>query len=481
MSPPGRPKGEYRSAQHEGSPVSPPGRPKGEYRSAQHESGPVNSIRRRLLVWLLAGLSAATAAGAWAVYLRAREEARDLFDYQLRLLASTFPDAGGGTGIAPPPGVPGSEDIMIVQIWDRSGARLYLSRPGARPPQRAEIGFSTVRTPTGDWRVYTALVGENVIQISQSTAVREELAAGMALRTMLPLALLVPVLILLILVTVARGLEPLEAVAAAVRRRSADALEPLPESALPDEVRSLVVALNGLLARLGLSLNAQRALIADAAHELRTPLTALRLQIQLAERAPDDAERAAALARLKGGVERATRLVEQLLALARSEPDALATTMEPVALAALAREQVADLAPVAAAKGVDLGLAGADDVVATGDVGALEVLLVNLIDNAIRYTPAGGTVDVAVARVDGAPALIVEDNGPGIPPEARERVFDRFVRLESTEATGSGLGLAIVRQIADRHRASITLGEGRDGRGLRVIVRFPTEAGLSAP
>ncbi|MEP7083827.1 MAG: ATP-binding protein [Betaproteobacteria bacterium] len=433
----------------------------------------MTSIRQRLLIWLLLGLSAATVLGAWSVYVRARAEARELFDYQMQLMAGSFPDEGFGSASRGSDD-PGSGDVVVVQIWDRTGARLYLSRPGARPPQRTEIGFSDIRTPAGDWRVYGALVGNNVIQISQPMRVREELAAGMALRTMLPLVILLPILIGIIWVTIGRGLKPVNDVAAAVAARSADALDPLPDRDLPREVRPLVAALNGLLQRLGRSLDVQREFVADAAHELRTPLTALRLQIQLAERAPNDAERAAAFERLKGGTERATRLVEQLLALARSDPEAAERKLVIVDLAAIARDTVAEQAPIAQAKRVDLGVSSAEQVSVHGDPESLRVLLGNLVDNALRYTPADGTVDVSVAAAaNGGAALSVADDGPGIPLEDRERVFDRFYRRASNDATGSGLGLAIVRQIAQRHGATVILDDGMRGRGLKVTVRFP--------
>lgn len=435
----------------------------------------MNSIRQRLALWLLIGLSAATALGAWGVYVRARAEARDLFDYQMQLMAASFPDEGFGAA-SRSPGEAESGDVVVVQIWDRTGTRLYLSRPGARPPTRTEIGFSDIKTSNGEWRVFGALVGNNVIQISQPMSVREELAAGMAWRTMLPLLILLPLLIGVIWVTIGRSLKPVNDLAAAVAARSADALDPLPDAHLPQEVRPLVDALNGLLARLGRSLDVQREFVADAAHELRTPLTALRLQIQLAERAESAAERAAALDRLRGGAERATRLVEQLLAMARSDPEAVERPFADVELTAIARDTVAELAPLAAARGLDLGVSALTPVNVRGDADSLRVLLGNLVDNAIRYTPAGGTVDVAVTSNAGSmelASLAVTDDGPGIPAEDRDRVFDRFYRRDSTDSTGSGLGLAIVRRIAERHGATVQLGDGMNGRGLRVIVRFP--------
>jgi two-component system OmpR family sensor kinase len=418
----------------------------------------------------------------------ARAEARELFDYQMKLMVAAFPRDGFAGSAAQPSSDAFPSDVVVVQVWDRSGTRVYLSRPAASPPQRAEAGFSTVRTRDGDWRVYTALAGNHVIQVSQPTSVRERLAAGIALRTMLPLAALLPILIVLMWVAIGRALQPIEAVAAATSRRSAEALDPLPETGLPSEIRPLVEALNGLLARLGHSIGMQRAFIADAAHELRTPLTALHLQIQLAERATGDAERAAAIQRLKGGTERATRLVEQLLALARSEPDAAERPSGAVDLTLLARDVVAELAPIAEARNVDLGVsagaASADrpTVAVTGDAGALSILLSNLVDNAVRYTQPGGTIDVSTRiGAGGRPELAVVDNGPGIAADERERVFDRFYRGAANETTGSGLGLAIVREIAARHGAEVVLGDGTGGRGLSVTVRFPAPAAAGVP
>jgi len=431
----------------------------------------MKSIRRQLLLWLLVGLTVATAAGAFAVYVRARAEARELSDYQLQVMAAAFPNNGFGPATAPAHDESNIGDVVVVQIWDQNGGRLYLSSPES-PPQSAEIGFSTVTTPQGSWRIYSTVIGNNVVQVSQPMSMREKLAADLALRTILPLLLLLPVLAAMIWVTVGRGLRPLDEVAFAVGKRSADALEPLPESSLPQEVQPLIAALNDLLARLGRSLGLQRSFIADAAHELRTPLTAVSLQLQVAERASTEAERAAAFSKLKGGIERATRLVEQLLTLARSEPAAVEQPFTMVSLTEVARQVVAERASIAEARRLDLGLSGNTPLQILGDAEALRVMLGNLVDNAINYTPPGGTVDVEPAVDRGQACLIVTDTGPGIPAEERERVFDRFYRRAAAGESGSGLGLAIVRKIAQQHGARIELGAGGGGRGLKVTVRF---------
>ena len=447
----------------------------------------MRSIRKQLLVWLLAGLLLGVAVAAVGTYLRARQEANALFDHQLQEMVASLTDAPFAAAPTGASGNGAADDALVVQIWDRNGMQLYLSQPQRVLPQHAQLGFTNLRTESGEWRVFSALTGSQVVQVAQPMRARRELAASMALRTIVPLLAVLPALGLLIWFIIARGLEPLERVAAAVGRRSPTQLEPLAERGLPGEVQPLVRALNGLLERLGEALAVQRTFIADAAHELRTPLTAVHLQAQLAERAATEAERRKALADLKSGLERATRLSEQLLTLARTEPgvDAPERPEALIDLTALAREVIAELAPLAAEKAVDLGLSEGGKAVVRGDAEALRTLLSNLIDNAVRYTASNGRVDITAQAEGDRVALAVRDNGPGIAPAERARVFDRFYRGQSASTPqaaqrastrGSGLGLAIVKRIADRHGAEIALGEGLEGKGLGVTVRFPPAA-----
>ena len=440
----------------------------------------MSSIRRELLFWLLLVLLVAVAAAAIGTYLRARVEANALFDHQLQAMAASLTDAP----FAPVEGIGSGAGELIVQIWDRNGVRLYISQPRSALPQNARLGFTDVHTGQGDWRVFSTLAGNTVVQVAQPMHARGELAASMALRTIVPLLVMLPLLAVTIWLVVDKGFRPLERVAAAVARRSPSALEPLPERGLPAEVTPLVAALNALLERLREALSAQRTFIADAAHELRTPLTAVHLQAQLAERAATAEERRAALADLKAGLERATRLSEQLLALAREEPGVAEKPFAPVDLSSVARDAIEGFAPVAAAKAIDLGLADSSPQsparLVSGDADALSTLVSNLIDNAVRYTPPHGRVDVAVAAEPGAVVLTVRDTGSGVPEAERARVFDRFYRGERAQVAvrGSGLGLAIVKRIAERHGATISLGPGVDGRGLGVTVRFAGEGGV---
>jgi two-component system OmpR family sensor kinase len=217
---------------------------------------------------------------------------------------------------------------------------------------------------------------------------------------------------------------------------------------------------------------AQRGFIADAAHELRTPLTAVQLQLELARSATSPEEREAAFEDLQRGVSRAIHLVSQLLTLARQEPEVTERRLQPTDLAEIAQLVVAEQTPLAVARQVDVGVSDSVESVIQGDPDALRVMLGNLVDNAIRYSPTGGRVDVSVTNSKGQALLAIQDTGPGIPVADRERVFDRFFRGHESDVPGSGLGLAIVKSIADRHHATIGLDSGPGGRGLLVSVSF---------
>jgi two-component system OmpR family sensor kinase len=438
----------------------------------------MNSIRRTLLVWLLAGLAAIALATSGVTYLAARREAGELLDLQLKQLAySTRIDdllRGRRPGFDAPR-VPHANGIteLVTQIWDRDGVLVYWTQPGMGLPIPATEGYSTVRHDGRDWRVYTLVQGTHALQVAQAQDEREAIATQTALRTLVPFLALIPFFGVLIWVGVGRGLEPLDAMSRAVAKRRPDALAPLPARELPEELKPLGASLNGLLARLAEALTAQRRFTADAAHELRTPLAALKLQLDLARRAAQPAEFAAALDDLEAGVARTSHVVEQLMTLARVEPEAMAQKRTACDLVAMAKDAIVARAALAADKAIERGLARAAPALGPGDPASLAILLSNLVDNALRYTPRGGRIDVAVDRDAGGATLSVSDTGPGIPVAERARVFDRFYRGEVHEEAGSGLGLSIVKRIADAHGATITLDAPAEGSGLVVRVHFP--------
>jgi two-component system OmpR family sensor kinase len=441
----------------------------------------MDSIRRTLLVWLLVGLLAIGLLASGATYVAARREAGDLLDLQLKQLAYstriddlirgrrpdfTARDMPHGSGITE----------LVTQIWDRNGVLVYWSEPGMGLPIPDTEGYSTVHHEGRDWRVYTMVEGTHALQVAQAQDQRDAIATQTAMRTLVPFVAFLPLFALLIWVGVGRGLAPLRTMSEAVGKRRPDAMAPLNERGLPDELKPLVHSLNELLARLDAALGAQRRFTADAAHELRTPLAALKLQLDMARRAVDATDREAAYADLDAGVRRASHLVDQLLTLARIEPEAMESRTVDCDLTDLAKEAIVARHAVAADKGVDLGLARATPAQVHGDPAALAILMSNLLDNALRYTPRGGRVDVAVDATDDATVFSVSDTGPGIAPQDRERVFDRFYRGEAAPEAGSGLGLSIVKRIAGAHQARIELDTPPGGTGLVVRVRFPRVA-----
>jgi len=434
----------------------------------------MSSMRTRLLVTLLAVVLACAAIGAAVTYTNVLEQTEEIFDYQLQQMALSLRNQGY---ISASEAAALADDQLdfVVQIWSLDGRQIYLSRPTVVLPPQAVLGYSDVQVGGNTWRLFTTVTRDRAIQVAQPLAVRSRLAAKAALRATVPILALAPLLALTIWWTVGATLRRLQVVAEDVRRRDVDALDPIPEEALPREVGPLVHAFNTLLERLRRASVAQRAFVSDAAHELRSPLTALRLQLQLLQRAPDDAQKKSALDALGGGIDRAQHLVEQLLALARSEPGAKGAPFAAVDLSESARLAVADVVPLAESKHTDLELEAVDGTQLDGDASALRVLVRNLVDNAVRYTPANGRVRASLVRDGARPVLTIDDSGPGIPREERGRVFDRFYRGAGREEGGSGLGLAIVRRITEQHRASIDLSDSPLG-GLRVRVVFPGNA-----
>jgi two-component system OmpR family sensor kinase/two-component system sensor histidine kinase QseC len=429
----------------------------------------VSSIRVRLLVSLLALLLVAAAAMGAVTYRNVLAETEALFDYQLQQMALSLRDQGE-IGPAQADTLADEQLDVVVQIWTVDGRSIYASRKHPSLPERALLGLATLSVDGRAWRTYSVATRQRVIQVAQPIDIRQRLAARAAWRSVLPLLLMTPLAAVAIWWLAARTLAPLSRLAGEVQSRDARSLAPVRVAGLPDEAAPLAVALNALLDRLRQSLDAQRAFVADAAHELRSPLTALKLQLGLLRRAGDAAERDAAGAALAAGIERASRLVEQLLALARSEPGAPAAA-ERVDLGEVARAAVVDTLSFATTRGVSLELDAPRPVFASGDAVGFALLARNLVDNAARYSPPGSLVVVRTGEDEGRPLLQVDDAGPGIPLAERERVFDRFYRRADRGETGSGLGLAIVRSIAAAHGASVELGESPLG-GLRVSVRF---------
>lgn len=433
----------------------------------------MNSIRRRLLVWQTSALLVTGLLVSVITYLLAWDAFNRIRDYGLEQIAYSV--VRHGVEYDNDAEVRNDRGQFVSQIWAADGSLLYSSLDDIGPPPQRP-GLNVIEWGGSEWRVFSLKEGGLTIQVATTSASRARRFAAIAPWLLVPLAVLIVVLGLLIRAAVVRALAPLQQVRDEIGQRDASSLHALDNRGMPDELAPLVATLNELLARLDGALVAQRRFLADAAHELRTPLAAVKLQAQIARRAQGEGEREAALAQLENGVDRAAHLVAQLLRMARLEPSARQAVFAPVALDALARQVVTDFSAQAEARDLDLGLAASVPLTLSGQADSLRMMLGNLVDNAIRYTPPGGRIDVAL-RAEGASALVsVADSGPGIPAPERERVFDRFHRLAGADIPGSGLGLSIAAQVVALHQGAIELRD-TPGGGLTVCVSLPLPQG----
>jgi signal transduction histidine kinase len=440
----------------------------------------MRSIARHLLAWTLGALIVGSLLIVGASYLATLEEMNEVFDDNLRQVAMAVashqrPDDGDALTRGELPALPSLYDQRgdfnyVTLAWSPDGRLRYLSDPAVSLPFSSAEGLARVTSGAEQWHVYTIVLPGGVVQAAQRTSARKALAGEAASPLLSTALLLVLLTAVLLAAALRRGLRPLDVAAADVARRSEASLEPIDEAGVPREIHPLIRAINGLMRRLSRAFSAQRRFVADAAHELRSPVTALKLQLQLLERARDEAARTQAVMALKAGVERAQRLIEQLLDLSRLEPDA-PLRRGPVDLAEIARSTVAHRSAEADSRNIDLGAEAPEGPVVAGDRAELAMLLDNLVGNALRH--AATRIDVQAGRLDGQPALLVIDDGPGIPEAERELVFDRFHRgADSAGMVGSGLGLAIVRAVAERHGAIVSLHTAPGGRGLEARVLF---------
>lgn len=454
------------------------------------------SIRRRLLLTLLSITVTVWSVTILSSYYDTRHEIGELFDAQLAQAARTLLSVAGheleeleGSTLeqahvhfhSPTPLQTEShayEHKLAYQLWKQPENVLLLRSFNAPegPLNLHRVGYSTREIGDEQWRVFSLLdeVSGFQIQVGQALAIRDELTDHIARRIGGPAIIALPLLALLIFIGIGRSLRPLQRLTEALAHRAPNNLEAIDLNNVPDEIHPLITALNRLLERLGHAFENDRRFTADAAHELRTPLAAMKTQAQVALRSKDPVARESAIGKMLEGVDRATRLVEQLLTLARVDPETGLAKSGQVDLQRLAEGAIADHEPQARAKGITLQLHAATAHTVAGHRESLCILLRNLLDNAIRYTPEGGDVQIRLDKKAERISLCVADSGPGIPAKDRERIFGRFIRLAGQETNGSGLGLSIVQRIAELHQAQIRLDESALG-GLEVCVRFPAE------
>jgi two-component system, OmpR family, sensor kinase len=436
----------------------------------------IKSLRARLFIGLTAIILLTGVVGGAFAYLWAFDEAIEMQDSILTQIAN-FAQNGSFRGDQSLRGIDAEADVDVEELGTTPSdsvedRKLWTLRDGLHTVSRHGRSIRGVLRTRSDGSRFAVV---------QRTSIRDEIAGDMALRTILPIAALIPCLLLVTAMVIAGSLRPMVRLAADLDARRPDDIIRLPSAGTPSELHPFIVSINGLLERVRLLVDQQRRFIADAAHELRTPIAALSLQaenldpVELPEAARDR------VVTLKEGMQRTKHLLEQLLALARQEADPSADA-PVVPLDRVAKEVVADMFPDAVRKGIDLGFETAEPIEIKAQPVMITTLIRNLIDNAVRFTPPGGRVDVGVYREGGHDIIQVEDTGPGIPSEDLDRIFEPFFRGKRTPDDGTGLGLSIVKRIVDRLGGTIALENISNfgSTGLRATIRFPNKPGVGA-
>lgn len=435
------------------------------------------SIKRFLLFYITLAILVIYGLISYASYWVSKEELNELYDANLQQVASAIAaqhlaiedvthlynnnQVGADLKIK-------SEEELYVRVLAKDGVALYVSHPEAKVPFPSVTGLYTQRYQKNQWRFFAIKVNQETIQVAQSLELRKKTIRDTAVNLMLSQLLFIPVLVILIFCAIKKALSPLVMLTAEIQHRDSLDLKPFVYDKVPTEIKPLVHSLNIFMGKVSTMVGVLKRFTSDAAHELRTPITALRLQLSLVEQAKSKIERELAIQNLKAGIVRSEKLVSQLLTLARLEPNNHIREVKPFNLLALVKESIQNLLPLAQDKSIDLGLSTSDEVVIIGVSHEIKVLIDNIFDNAIRYTPSHGKVDISVSADTDSILLEVNDTGPGIATDDFDRVFERFYRGENKGTSGSGLGLSIVKEIAAQHRARVEISNLHKGLSFKV-------------
>lgn len=439
------------------------------------------SLRRRLQALLVVSVAGVWMGVALTTYFDARRELNALLDAHLAQSAQLLiAQTGHELMEVDTPNLgeifPYGQEV-IFQVWSREHALILRAREAPLTPLSAvETGFADADSAQRHWRVYSGWNREHtvLIQVAEDRITRERLAARIALNAVFPLLVGLPLLAVLISWIVTRATRPLALLGHEVGARRPSTLLPIKGDGIPEEAVPLVERLNDLFGRARRSLEAERSFTANAAHELRNPLAALRVQAEVAEASPDPGVSRAALRHVMTACDHLTRIVQRLLLLARIEEQTPA--FSTCNLSEVAKRSLSDLAPDAISKGTDLTLEAPEPVVVQGNGDLLEILIRNLVDNAVRHAGSNVDVQVGVHVSDRTAVLTVTDNGGGVEPTTRANLGQRFYRPLESRGTGSGLGLSLVHRIAEIHRGSVEYLDVESGQGLQVKVALPLAA-----
>ncbi|MEZ2329521.1 sensor histidine kinase [Mesorhizobium sp. RCC_202] len=449
----------------------------------------INSLRLQLLAWVVLPLVGLATINLWTSHRNALATADLVTDRMLmgsaRAIAERVAVADGVLDATIPPAAiemfdTGDQDSVYYHVKTAGGRLLtgYPNLPEAPKSSSTEASYRDHRLRLLTFSHTVVGAGNDspiTVTVGVSLAGHDAMVRRLWFGAFAQQLALVAIAGLFVLLGLHRGLAPLIRLRDAVRSPSRSDLDPVEVAGAQNEIRPLIDALNAYMARVRAQMAAQRRFIANAAHQLRTPLALLSTQASYALRETASDQRQEALVALQASSGKLARLAEQLLTLSRAEPGSRRPRADRIDLTEAARHVLEAQAPAAIKRGIDLGLDETGPVPVIGDGTMLREMIVNLVDNALRYTPAGGTVTVKLATLDSQAVLTVCDDGPGIPPEEREHVFERFYRLPGAAEDGSGLGLAIVREVVENAGGSVTLADGA-ARGLMVEVRLPLAA-----
>lgn len=435
------------------------------------------SIKRFLLVYISLAVLVTYVLISMASYWISKEELDELYDANLQQVANAIAaqhlaihdvtHLNNNNQLGPGARIEGEEEFY-VRVLAEDGKALYISHPEAKVPLPSSIGWSTQKYKTKQWRFYVVKAKNETIQVAQSIRLRKNTIKETAISLMMSQLVFIPILVLLIFLAIRKALLPLLGLTKEIQHRQSNDLKPFEADNLPDEIKPLVQSLNVFMDKVSSMVSVLKRFTSDAAHELRTPITSLKLQLAVLEQSTSSDETDVAIQHLKSGINRSEQLVSQLLTLARLEPGNQTRQTAVVDLLRLIKECFEDLLPLAREKSIDLGLDKTDHYEIKGVQTEIKILMVNIIENAIRYTPVGGTIDVSLLNLNDKVVFEVKDTGSGIPDSDFDRVFERFYRGENQHIQGSGLGLSIVKEIADHHGASIELKNLNPGLSFRV-------------
>lgn len=438
----------------------------------------IKSIKQFLLVYITLSIVVVYALISFTSYMVSKEELDELYDANLKQVAHVIAaqhlahqgathlyrnnQIGSGTKIE-------AEEEFFVRVLAKDGRVLYVSHPNAEVPLPTVLGLSTQGLKSKQWRFFSVKAKEETIQVAQSLRLRKNTIKETAYSLMASQLLFIPLLVFLIFYAIRKALFPVSILSKHIQYRNSADLNPFAEDNVPAEVKPLVRSLNLFMGKVSLMVDVLKRFTSDAAHELRTPITALKLQMQVLEESRSKSERESAIQNLKFGINRSEQLVSQLLSLARLEPDNQSMQLQSLNMLELVKESFQELLPLAQEKSIDIGLIKADNCEIDGTQQEIKMLINNILDNAIRYTPNSGKIDVSLINQADHVVLEIKDSGPGISENDLERVFERFYRGENQHISGSGLGLAIVKDIATRHGAVIKLSNNNPGLSFKVF------------